>query len=46
MAVYGICIEAPYCPHKRSHCYSILFVTGICEILELFSLADVLNCHL
>ena len=48
VAVYGngFCIEAPYCPQNFFHCYSIFFVTGICDILELFSLADVLNCHL
>ena len=36
VAVYGICIEAPYCPQKFFQCYSIFFVTaGICEVLEL-----------
>ena len=43
MAVHGVCIEAPYCPQKFFHFYSLFFVSGICEILELFSLADVLG---
>ena len=26
VAVYGICIEAPYCPQKCFHCYSLNFL--------------------
>ena len=47
MAVYGFCIEAPYLNFSKKTFTVIQFSTdviGICEILELYSLADVLNC--